>query len=188
MVWEGLAALPFVRGKKVIVLEHSGKEISVRALGRFAAKAQRAIGLRGEVNVRVTSSRELQELNRRFRKKDKPTDVLSFPSAMPKLAGDIAISADIAAANAAEIGHSPDTELKVLILHGLMHLAGYDHEADKGEMQAHEMLLRQQLGLPAGLIERANARASSRANSEAQPRTSRVGKPSARRKTAGVRR
>src|ERR1022692_1659368 len=156
MVWEGLAALPFVRGKKVIVLQHSGKEISARALGRFAARAQRAIGWRGEVNVLVASSRDLRELNRRFRKQDKPTDVLSFPSAMPKLAGDIAISADIAAADAAEIGHSPETELKVLILHGLLHLAGYDHEADGGEMQARETLLRQQLGLPTGLIERAN--------------------------------
>ena len=77
---------------------------------------------------------------------------------MPKLAGDIAISADIAAANAAEIGHSPETELKILILHGLLHLAGYDHETDNGDMQARETELRQQLGLPSGLIERTHSK------------------------------
>ena len=102
--WCGRAcsALPFVLEKKVIVLEQQQPGSERRALSLFAAKARRALGLRGEVNVRITSSRELRELNRRFRRKDKPTDVLSFPSAMPKLAGDIAISAEIAAANAAD--------------------------------------------------------------------------------------
>ena len=87
--------------------------------------------LRGDVSIRITSSREMRELNRRFRKKNKPTDVLSFPSNLPKWAGDIAISAEIAASNAAELGHSTETELKILILHGLLHLAGYDHETDR---------------------------------------------------------
>ncbi|MDR3747274.1 MAG: rRNA maturation RNase YbeY [Acidobacteriota bacterium] len=139
----------------MIVLQQSETEISERALSLFAGKAQRAIGLEGEVNVRITSSRELQELNRRFRGKDKPTDVLSFPSGMPKVAGDIAISREIAAAKAAEIGHPMETELKVLILHGLLHLAGYDHEADNGEMLLREIALRRKLSLPVGLIERA---------------------------------
>jgi probable rRNA maturation factor len=141
----------------VIILEHETEGTSARALSLFAAKAQRAVGLRGEVNIRVASSRELQELNRRFRKKNQPTDVLSFPSETPKLAGDIAISGEIAAANAAEMGHSPQTELKVLILHGLLHLAGCDHETDDGEMQTRETTLRRQLGLPVGLIERAHS-------------------------------
>jgi probable rRNA maturation factor len=158
MMWEGLSALPFVLEKKVIVLEHKNQAVSVRALSLFAAKARRALGLSGEVNVRITSNRELQELNCRFRRKDKPTDVLSFPSDMPMLAGDIAISGDIAATNAAEIGHPPETELKILILHGLLHLAGYDHETDNGDMQARETELRQRLGLPTGLIERAHSR------------------------------
>lgn len=157
MMWGGLHALPFVLGKKVVLLEHNTPEVRARALSLFAARAQRALGLRGEVNVRISSNRELQVLNRRFRKKDKPTDVLSFPSAMPTLAGDIAISADIAAANAADIGHSTEMELKILILHGLLHLAGYDHETDDGDMQARETKLRQQLGLPTGLIERNNS-------------------------------
>ena len=75
--------------------------------------------------------------------------------ASPKLAGDIAISAEIAAANAAELGHSVETELKILILHGLLHLAGYDHETDNGEMRAREdQACASSLRLPVGLIER----------------------------------
>ena len=138
----------------MIILEHETEGISARALSLFAAKAQRTVGLRGEVNIRIASSRELQELNRRFRRKNRPTDVLSFPSETPRLAGDIAISVEIAAANAAELGHSTEAEVKVLILHGLLHLAGYDHETDDGEMRARETILRRQLGLPVGLIER----------------------------------
>jgi probable rRNA maturation factor len=179
MIWEGFSALPFVLEKKVIVLEHKTRVVSVRALSLFAAKARRALGLQGEVNVRVTSNRDLQELNRRFRRKDKPTDVLSFPSDIPKLAGDIAISADIAVANAAEIGHPPETELKILILHGMLHLAGYDHEIDKGAMQARETALRQQLGLPSGLIERAH--------SKRRPRTGKVAGRTVARKPQGSR-
>ncbi|MGB7556727.1 MAG: rRNA maturation RNase YbeY [Candidatus Korobacteraceae bacterium] len=138
----------------MIILGHETEGTSARALSIFAAKAQRAVGLRGEVNIRIASNRELQELNRRFRKKNQPTDVLSFPSETPKLAGDIAISGEIAAANAADMGHSAQTELKVLILHGLLHLAGYDHETDDGEMRIRETSLRRKLGLPVGLIER----------------------------------
>ena len=141
----------------MIILEHETEGTSARALSRFAAKAQRAVGLRGEVNIRVASNRELQELNRRFRKKNQSTDVLSFPSETPKLAGDIAISGEIAAANAAELGHSTEAEVKVLILHGLLHLANYDHEIDDGEMRTRETTLRRKLGLPVGLIERAHA-------------------------------
>ena len=79
------------------------------------------------------------------------------PRRVRRLAGDIAISAEIAAANAAELGHSAETELKILILHGLLHLAGYDHENDKGEMRAYEARLQKQFGLPTGLIERTHA-------------------------------
>ena len=142
----------------MIILEHDTKEIHGRALTLFAGKARRALGLDGELSIRITSNAEMRELNRRFRKKNKPTDVISFPSAVPKVAGDIAISADIAAENAAQLGHSVDTELKILILHGLLHLAGYDHETDDGEMQAQEGKLRQRLKLPTGLIERASER------------------------------
>ena len=96
----------------------------------------------------------MQALNRRFRNKNQATDVLSFPSQAPGVAGDIAISLEIAAANAAELGHDLATEVKILILHGMLHLAGFDHEIDDGEMLAREVSLRQELKLPLGLIER----------------------------------
>jgi probable rRNA maturation factor len=140
----------------VIILEHDSNEIHQRALTLFATKAKRAVGARGELSIRITSSAEMRKLNLRFRRKNKPTDVLSFPADALELAGDIAISAEIAAANADQLGHSVDTELKILILHGLLHLAGYDHETDAGEMQAQEARLRRRLNLPVGLIERTN--------------------------------
>ena len=88
--------------------------------------------------------------------KNKPTDELTFPSTSAEMAGDIAISLEIAAANAAELGHALATEVKVLILHGFLHLAGYDHESDDGEMQTREADLRKKFKLPFGLIERAH--------------------------------
>ncbi len=91
-MWEGYFALPFVLETKVIILEHEDEDIRERALALFAGKARRAVRLRGEVSIRITSSQEMRELNRRFRRKNKPTDVLSFPSSLPKWAGDIAIS------------------------------------------------------------------------------------------------
>jgi probable rRNA maturation factor len=112
------------------------------------------------VNVLVTNSAELRSLNRRFRKKDKPTDVLSFPSPrvsaneVRRSAGDLAISFDIARGNAKKLGHSVSDEVKILVLHGILHLAGFDHERDNGEMARQESRLRQKLKLNSGLIER----------------------------------
>ncbi len=162
MVWEGLCALPFVLAKKVVILEHQPGGVRERALARFAGKAQRAVGVGGEVCIFITSSRELRDMNRRFRKKDEATDILTFRLAPNRLksAGDLAISGEIASENAAELGHSAETELRILILHGLLHLAGYDHEIDNGEMEAREAELRKQLKLPTGLIERAHESAS----------------------------
>ncbi len=94
-------------------------------------------------------------LNRQFRKKNYPTDVLSFPACVNKdLAGDVAISAEIAAENAREFGHSCAEEIKILALHGLLHSAGYDHETDGGEMAKAEKKFRRVLHLHDGLIER----------------------------------
>jgi len=155
----GLGALPFVLETEVLLLVHQPGDVSERALALFAGKAQRAVGLTGEVTIFITTSAELRRWNRRYRHKDKATDVLSFETqtAGGKTVGDVAISAEIAAANAAALGHSTETELKIVILHGLLHLAGYDHETDHGEMQARETELRMQLKLPVGLIERAHA-------------------------------
>ena len=128
------------------------------ALTRFIARARRAAGLRGAVNVLVTSSAVMKSLNRRFRGKDQPTDVLSFPAesgAQKQFAGEIAIAAEIAAHNARSLGHAPAEDVKILVLHGVLHLRGYDHECDNGRMARREKQLRAQLHLPLGLIERA---------------------------------
>jgi probable rRNA maturation factor len=128
------------------------------ALDRFVARARRATGLKGLVNVLITTSAEMKSLNRRFRGKDKPTDVLSFPAgpdARKQFAGEIAISAEIATKNARALGHSPVEEVKILVLHGILHLRGYDHECDNGQMDRREKQLRAKLHLPLGLIERA---------------------------------
>jgi probable rRNA maturation factor len=132
-----------------------------RTLNRFLVEAQDAIGLRGQVSVLLTTNRAIRSLNRRFRGVNKATDVLSFPAnPIPGLkatdipAGDLAISVQIARRQAGEQGHALTCELKILILHGLLHLAGYDHETDNGRMARRERLLRAKLGLPQGLIER----------------------------------
>jgi probable rRNA maturation factor len=109
--------------------------------------------------VLLASDETIRSLNRRFRGKNKATDVLSFPAdtgtpGPEEIAGDLAISVPTARRQAAEQGHSLSTEIKVLLLHGLLHLAGYDHEADAGQMARRERLLRGRLGLPQGLIER----------------------------------
>ncbi len=144
----------------VVQLRKPVARLSDSALARFVAEACKAVRLGGTVNVMVTSSRQLRLLNRRFRGKDKATDVLSFPSGGPlsqDMAGDIAISGDIASRNAKLLGHSPAEEVKILALHGILHLAGFDHERDRGEMARKEERLRQQLGLPSGLIGRSRA-------------------------------
>ena len=145
----------------MVVLRKKLPGVSERSLARFLRRAEKAVGLSGEVNVLVTSSRELRALNRRFRGKDSATDVISFP-AIPTIemtfAGDVAISADIAARNARLLAHSAADELKILMLHGVIHLAGYNHETDEGQMARKEERLRRALGLPNGLIARNGAK------------------------------
>ncbi|MGH9501127.1 MAG: rRNA maturation RNase YbeY [Terriglobales bacterium] len=137
--------------------------VSAAALARFVGRARRSAGLRGSVDVLLTASSELRVLNRRFRNKNQPTDVLSFPAGeCPHngFAGDIAISVDIAKRNAKRLGHTPLEEIKVLCLHGILHLAGFDHEHDHGRMAGKERSLRRRLGLVPGLTERTAARQS----------------------------
>lgn len=153
------AALPFVLYKKVIILEQDIDGVRERALALFAGQARRTLGLPKDIYILITSNDEVWKLNRKYRQKDEPTNVLSFPASSQSFSGDIAISAEIAARNAAELGHSVEAELKVLILHGLLHLAGYDHETDHGKMEAREFKLRQEFKLPLGLIERSHSAA-----------------------------
>lgn len=141
----------------MVILHKPVPGLTEDSLDRFVLRARRVARLRGSVTVLVTSSREMRRLNLRFRGKDKPTDVLSFPPAplaTKGFAGDVAISAEIAAQNARRLGHSPAEEIKILSLHGVLHLRGYDHETDNGKMARREQQLRKQLGLPVALIER----------------------------------
>lgn len=137
-----------------------------RGLEVFLAEARQAARLEGSVSVLLTGDKEIQRLNREFRGKDKPTDVLSFPpgeqAGRARTAGDLAISIETAAREAERLGHSLDVELRVLLLHGTLHLAGYDHEADSGEMARKENALRKKLGLTYGLIARTEANAQKR--------------------------
>ncbi|HEY1211115.1 MAG TPA: rRNA maturation RNase YbeY [Terracidiphilus sp.] len=141
---------------------------SARTLARFLTLAQKTVRLRGQVTVLLTTDAYLRKLNRQFRHKDKATDVLSFsaegslPAECPmqeiaaeKIAGDLAISVPTARKQAIDQGHSLSTEIKILILHGLLHLAGHNHESDAGQMARRERQLRAKLGLPQGLIEHA---------------------------------
>jgi probable rRNA maturation factor len=173
----------------LVILRKRIAGLSPSTLDRFLLRARRAVRLPGTVNVLVTNSHELRSLNLRFRGKDKPTDVLSFPEPrmnLPKTkqpAGELAVSAEIARDNAKRLGHSLATEIKILTLHGILHLAGFDHERDNGEMADKERSLRLQLKLETGLIERTQQDASAVSTSGVSTnREGRNGRPVARRK------
>ena len=122
-------------------------------------------GARGDVTVALVSDARMRTLNRAYRNKDYATDVLAFPARAASTdgepetldasyLGDIVIATGVAQRQADEVGHPVGTELKVLALHGLLHLLGYDHETDAGEMARLEARLRQRAGLKEGLISR----------------------------------
>ena len=138
----------------MVIFETAVKGVSTARIQRFVREAQKLAKLAGEVDILISGNKRLQELNRRFRGKNKPTDVLSFPR---PTGGDIAISAEIARENAARYGHATADELNILVLHGMLHLAGYDHESDNGQMARTEARLRARLKLPSSLIDRAGA-------------------------------
>lgn len=136
-------------------------------LRRFLVElTERVMRGRG-ISCLITTDAELRRLNRQYRQKDRATDVLSFPAAENNglardgFAGDLAISLDRAREQAAEHGHSLEDELRILMLHGALHLAGMDHEKDAGEMAKAETRWRRKLGLPSGLIERTGSERSS---------------------------
>ena len=120
----------------------------------FLARIHREIADQREFTVLVSSDEALRHANRRFRGKASTTDVLSFPDGEDSRLGDILISARRAELQAANFGHSVEEELKILVLHGLLHLMGYDHETDSGKMKRVETHWRKKMGLPAGLVER----------------------------------
>ena len=168
-------------GLHVIVSDGRGRPVRDAGLGRWLA-ANAPARARGEVAVALVSDALVRKLNQRYRRKDAPTDVLSFPGAasphtatrgskvqsapgaviprqLPEL-GDIVIATGVARRQAREAGHSYDTELRVLALHGLLHLLGYDHHdpKDAGRMARMEARLGRKGGLRAGLIGRSGTR------------------------------
>jgi probable rRNA maturation factor len=133
------------------------ENLSRSGLMSFLNRARLAVGLTGQVEVLLADDLTLRRLNKSFRGKNKPTDVLSFPTPAEIAethAGDLAISLETAARQAATYGHSLRDEVRILLLHGLLHLSGLDHETDNGEMAAREAALRTQLKLSNTLIER----------------------------------
>ena len=147
----------------VTVTAPDGAVLSTRGLATWLAKAAPP-GAGGEVTVALISDSRMRTLNRSYRGKDYATDVLSFPASPPPepaavrsgadCLGDIVIATGVAQRQAEQVGHAVAVELKVLALHGLLHLLGYDHERDKGEMAALESKLRKKAGLAEGLIGR----------------------------------
>jgi probable rRNA maturation factor len=144
--------------------------IPVAELNRFLGAAQRRLRVpAGAVTVALVTDAEMKKWNRAFRGKNRPTDVLSFPvrrsspkrrarktAAQPEASaetgdgpylGDIAIAPAVARENAARFGRTFETEMRILILHGILHLMGYDHETDSGQMERRERVLRRDLGI-----------------------------------------
>ena len=142
---------------RVSVCDGRGRPLAAGGLGRWlAAVAPRTA--RGEVTVAVVSDARVRALNRRYRGLGRATDVLSFPAGEgpggATLLGDVVIAGGVARRQARRAGHALGHELRVLALHGLLHLLGHDHERDGGDMARLEARLRRKGGLGAGLIER----------------------------------
>ena len=162
---------------RVGVVDAHGRAVRVPGLGPWLARVAPR-GARGTVTIALVSDARIRALNRQYRGKDYATDVLSFPASPVRPGhglrsrptpgprfdgagahlGDIVIARGVATRQAREHGHPTPVELKVLALHGLLHLLGYDHEIDDGRMQRVEARLRRQGGLRGGLIERGGVR------------------------------
>jgi len=154
----------------MVLMRRATSGLHAGRLEEFARALRRRVTGGREFQCLITGDAEMQRLNREFRRKDYPTDVLSFPSGPPahkrkKQAGtpillslgDIAISVDRARAQAREFGHPVDDEICILMLHGVLHLVGMDHERDAGSMARAEAEWRRKLRLPSALIERVGA-------------------------------
>jgi probable rRNA maturation factor len=140
-------------GLRVSVSDERGRPLRAAGLAAWLRRAapRRA---RGAVSIALVSDRRIRSMNRTYRRRDYATDVLSFPSEERGFLGDIAIAKGVAARQARDAQHSFPTELRVLALHGLLHLIGYDHERDRGDMRRVEERLLRQNGIQSGLIRR----------------------------------
>jgi probable rRNA maturation factor len=143
------------RSKAVFLFEHPNRSLRRAELRDFWRQLVAALAPGQAATCLVTTDAVLCDLNARFRGKRSATDVLSFPGG--EALGEIAISLDRAVEQAEARGHSTEEELRILMLHGLLHLTGMDHETDGGEMAGAETRWRKKLNLPIGLIERTHA-------------------------------
>ena len=137
----------FENRQRKFAFDESKVRVALAALSRDLANGQ-------GFSVVVSSDDVLRAANRRFRNVPRTTDVLSFPDGEDGYLGDILISAGRAAIQADERGHSIEEEIQTLALHGMLHLAGFDHHDDDGEMEREEERLRKRHGFPTGLIAR----------------------------------
>lgn len=152
-----------------VIYRSAPRRLRRRELDRFADLLRNSVAGGRDFACLITDDKEVRRLNREFRGKDTPTDVLSFPAyqssestihnpqsrrAERGALGDIAISAERAAEQARERDHSLEDEIRVLMLHGVLHLLGMDHETDRGRMAHAERRYSRELGLAEGLIER----------------------------------
>lgn len=158
---------------RVVVTDARGRPAQAPGLARWLASAAPA-GVRGAVGIAVVGDARMRRLNLRYRGADYATDVLAFAVEPPpparrspsgprgRFLGDIVIALGVARRQARARGHTLAVELRVLALHGLLHLLGYDHETDRGEMLRTEDRLRRRAGLPGGLIARSPGRTGRR--------------------------
>lgn len=142
----------------LILFDKAPRTLRRREFTAFAERVCAEVAAGRRFCCMLSSDETLKRLNREFRSKDEPTDVLSFPSPSPDGGmGDIAISVERAREQAQAHGHDLFAELQILLLHGVLHLLGHDHETDGGKMRRLETKWRQRLELPNGLIERASS-------------------------------
>jgi probable rRNA maturation factor len=149
-----IGACPTVVRIAMIVNRQRRVHVAIHPLRQFHERVRRELGFAPEsVTIQLISDETMARLNQAFREKHGPTDVLSFPAegARPvrgaEYVGDIAISPETARRNARRFSRSLPAEMRILILHGMIHLAGFDHETDRGEMDRMERRLRKKLGV-----------------------------------------
>ena len=145
-----------MKSDPLITFRRKPANLDIDSLDAFAQVLRKRVARGREFHCLITGDAELARLNKEFRLKDEPTDVLSFPGEGGDYIGDLAISLARARAQAKQYGHTVGAELRILMLHGVLHLNGMDHETDSGDMARAEKRWRKTLELPVGLVERAS--------------------------------
>ena len=141
--------------ESILLYLRTPRSLERKSLAEFARQLREQVAEGREFHCLLTDDKELRRLNRDFLSHDYATDVLSFPAVDEDAElGEMAISVDRAREQAGQLGHPIHTEIQILMLHGLLHLLGLDHESDRGNMRRAETKWRKKLGLPSGLIER----------------------------------